>query len=302
MPLSLLAAILLQTSPSPIPITKALGISGVTQGGRVPAPVDLIQAKMADGTWKAPAAGETTPGVRNEATWTEMTANKDGVFEGPAIRGGYVFATYDSPKDQPMLLQAAGDSLVYINGVPRGGDPYGYGYLKIPFLLKKGRNEFLFSCGRGQLSANLIPLDLGTESLQFNDGDMTLPDIIVGKEETLVAAIPIINGTSKWTPHLSLAVRSSDLGVSQPMSDIPPLAPWSVRKVPFLFKTGARATPGEVSITIDFGGARGGFGFPKPVTTKIRVRRPTEHYKRTFISKIDGSVQYYAVSDRKSVV
>src|ERR1044072_3286328 len=119
MPLSLLAAILLQTSPRPIPITQPLGTSRVTQGARRPAPVDLIQAKRADGTWKAPAAGETTPGVRNEATWPEMTANRDGVFEGPAIRGGYVFAPSAPPKDQPMLLQAAGDSLVYINGVPR---------------------------------------------------------------------------------------------------------------------------------------------------------------------------------------
>src|SRR5688500_9425261 len=126
MVLPLIAAIAIQVQSADIPLITGLGISGVTQGGRVPAPVDLVQKRMVEGTWVAPKAGDAMAGIRDEVKWTEIQANKDGVFEGGATRGGYIYATYESPDERPMLLQAAGDTMVYINGAPRAGDPYSY--------------------------------------------------------------------------------------------------------------------------------------------------------------------------------
>jgi hypothetical protein len=149
--LPLLAFTLFQTSAD-IPMLSGLGISGVTQGGRAPASIDTVQSMIVEGTWKEPHAGDAAPAPRGgERKWEEIRANKEGVFEGGAAGGGYIYTSVESDSDKPMLLQATGDSMVYINGVPRGGDPYSYGYLKLPFLLKKGHNTFLFSCGRGRL-------------------------------------------------------------------------------------------------------------------------------------------------------
>ena len=137
-----------------IPILSGLGISGVTQGGRSPVAIDTVQSLIVEGAWKEPKAGDVVAGARGgERKWEEVKANKDGVFEGGPTQGGYVYATVESDKDKPMLIQAAGDTMVYVNGEPRGGDPYSYGWLKLPFQMKKGHNTFLFACGRGRLQA-----------------------------------------------------------------------------------------------------------------------------------------------------
>src|SRR5438477_380351 len=84
--------------------------------------------------------------------------------------------------------------MVYINGEPRGGDPYSYGYLKIPFLMKRGHNEFLFPCGRGRLQAKVIA---PKAALGLNADDATLPDIVAGETGNLLGAIPIVNCSSE---------------------------------------------------------------------------------------------------------
>jgi pimeloyl-ACP methyl ester carboxylesterase len=291
----LVALVLTAQQPNEIALVSGLGISGVTQGGRVPAPIDTLQSQIVEGKWTEPHADNTVPGARgNPSKWVAVTANKDGVFEGGPTQGGYVLLTAESDSDKPMLLHASGDTMVYINGEPRAGDPYSFGYLKIPFLMKKGRNTFLFSCGRGRLQAKLMaPPSSGP--LFLNIGDLTLPDAIVGSDETLVGGVPVVNCSGKRikTATLIAALGGGRVAVTR----LPPIEPYSVRKVPFEFSAPQGAAPGEFDIRLlVVDGTKTGLVTPQEEQIKVRVRKPTEHYKRTFISQIDGSVQYYAVT------
>jgi poly(3-hydroxybutyrate) depolymerase len=159
-----------------------------------------------------------------------------------------------------MLLDAAGHSVVFVNGGPRAGDPYSHGYVRLPVLLKKGTNELLFQCARGRIRAKLVD----PEGKVFVDArDVTAPDLIEGRAQTHPFAVVHVNATTQPV-------------VAQSQS-IPPL---SVRKV-------------RHDITHN--------GMPEEVTHEatgvtFRVRRPGLTYKQTFISDIDGSVQYYAVN------
>ena len=56
-----------------------------------------------------------------------------------------------------MLLEASGHGMVYVNGVLRGGDPYGNGSMRLPVSLRSGRNDLLFLCTRGPIRARLTP-------------------------------------------------------------------------------------------------------------------------------------------------
>ncbi len=288
--------VILSAQSADIPLVAGVGISGVTQGGRAPAPIDSVQALMVEGKWKEPHAGDKIAGPGGaERTWAAIKANKDGVFEGGPTRGGYINLGYDTNAEKPMLLVAQGDTMVYVNGVPRAGDPYGYGYLKLPFLMKKGHNEFLFSCSRGSLKARLVSPDLLVESVQLDGGDVTVPDIVVGEDRDLWGSVPFVNCSSHRATGARIKVRTEH-GDEIGKLDLPEVAPWTSRKVPFRFRPPRQMTAGEYKVSLDIGpDAAGGFGFPRPLPLTLRVRKPTEHYKRTFISKIDGSVQYYAV-------
>lgn len=290
---ALAVAFVLQ-SRGEIPIVSGLGVSGVTQGGRAPVGIDTVQSLVVEGKWAEPHAGDKVSGARGgDRTWAEVMANKDGVFEGGPTAGGYVFATVDSDVDKPMLLQASGDTMVYINGVPRAGDPYSYGYLKIPFPMKKGHNTFLFNCGRGRLQAKLI--DVGKpEAVLINTDDLTLPDILVDRDEKLLGAVPIINCTARRLVGLYMVIESGPEALGA--VELPPIQPFSIRKVPFQFHYGGKASTGEIPIELSIEEqTRDTMVIHDHAGVKVRVRKPTEHYKRTFVSKIDGSVQYYAV-------
>lgn len=272
---------------SDIPLVAGVGITGVAQGGRAPVGIDTVQQSVVEGRWKAPDAGVGVPGARGAArTWAEVKANKDGVFEGGPAGAGYIDLSASSEIARPMLLEASGATMVYVNGEPRGGDPYSYGYLKLPIMMRSGQNEFLFSCGRGRLQAKLVAPQAAQ---MLNVGDITLPDILVDERGDLFAAVPVINCEDAEVSGLSIGARVGD-GPEVRMN-LPRIEALTLRKCPFKISAGGQAL-GDVPLHLKL--YRKGVAIHEADTT-VSVRKPTEHYKRTFISGIDGSVQYFGV-------
>lgn len=214
--------------------------------------------------------------------WTKAAANAEGWFEGRAFSGGYARATIDWPRAETVLLDAVGHSLVYVNGEPRAGDVYGYGYVSLPVSLKAGKNEFLFVGGRGRLRAQLSAVP-APASLDLRDP--TLPDFRVGEKGDLWGAVIVRNATP--APMSNLRIRCAGRTTSLP--SVPAL---SVRKVPFRIPRPATGSA-EPELPIEL---RLGQRVLDRQSIKVRVREPNQTYKRTFISEIDGSLQYYAVN------
>ena len=75
--------------------------------------------------------------------WEALKASKDGSFSHRALSGGYAYFAVTADKEEIMLLEAAGHSAVHVNGEPRGGDPYSYGYLH----LQAGQQRLSLSSG-----------------------------------------------------------------------------------------------------------------------------------------------------------
>lgn len=269
--------------PSTIELREGLVIGRATTAGRLPVPQDAVIAKLVPGERVAPVAGEKweLPNGQTGA-WRALKAKEDGTFEAPELEGGgYVYISIDSAEARTMLLEAAGDNLVYVNGVPRAGDPYGYGYLRLPVTLKKGRNDFLFSVGRGELRAKLLA---PRPALALNPDDLTLPDSIPSDRGNLFGAIVVTNATNGDATGLRILCTS---GGKRTITSVPRVPAMSLRKVRFDFPAG--------STDIDLFLMRGNTPLNSAHFT-ARVRKPGETYKRTFVSNIDGSVQYYAVN------
>ncbi|MGI8924410.1 MAG: hypothetical protein ACR2HJ_10300, partial [Fimbriimonadales bacterium] len=183
---ALLAAVYL-TIPAEYTFTEVLAIPPVGQGGRSATHTDAIEKQIVLGTFVQPRGGESVTLADGKARmWNPAKANGEGWFEGEGFSGGYAFASYDSPEPRVMLLEASGHSMVYVNGTPRAGDVYGYGYLRLPVLLSKGNNTLLFATGRGRMRAKLVAPKSG---VAFDLGDPTLPDFVTGESPPMSAGV-----------------------------------------------------------------------------------------------------------------
>lgn len=257
-------------------------------GGRTPCPVDPIAYQMVEDTFKAPKVGDqmTMPDGK-KLSWADAKADKDGWIEGRELGGGYAFAEYESDKAKTMLLDASGHSMVYVNGAPRAGDPYGFGFVQLPVSIKMGKNELLFSVGRGRVRASLT--DISTE-VTIRTADPTFPDVIVGEPQRLLCSVLLMNSTSGTFVG---RIRGSVEGTSGTWSDVR-VTPMTVKKVSFWLEPVEARQAGQVDLKVELGDTKSS----GPISTqgfKLDVKTPDQVHKRTFYSSVDRSVQYYAV-------
>lgn len=242
---------------------------------------DQLENLMVTGAWRTPTAGAPLFGQ----TWEKLTFNAEGRFEGRLASTGVISLTHDAPEATEAVLETLGATLVYVNGELRSGDVYGNGALGIPVTLKKGRNEFVCVMGRGFLQARLV---FGRPEVGLDLRDATLPDIVEGEE-----------GLSKWMGLIvrnggeqakDLTVRAVPVGKGKPVTTpVPLVLADGLRKVKVGYD--AFAQPPHYRIQL----LRGGKVLDDQEVKLNRVK-PTQTHKRTFLSRVDGSVQYFAVN------
>ncbi|MGQ0627415.1 MAG: prolyl oligopeptidase family serine peptidase [Phycisphaerales bacterium] len=282
---------LVAPAQEPAELRRALGISGVTRSGRTLLRSDPIEAAIVAGSFVVPQEGDTV----GESTWKLLEANRDGWFEGPSIaRGGYLFVTHEAPEAEVLLLHAEGHSGVYVNGEPRGGDPYASGTVRTPVAFQKGRNTLLFGAGRGRVRARLVvpPAPVFVENL-----DATLPDVVGDRTTGLLAGVLVTNASTTWRTATIEVGTAGGTGTTRTPIELAPLAS---RKVPLTLPEIAK-TDGALRLIVrvlDTLSAGAGAMSAKAIhetSFDLRRRSETQTSVRTFISGIDGSVQYYAV-------
>lgn len=278
-------------STQPVVIRECLAIENPVRGRRSPVHIDAIESEIVAGTWKAPGEGDSVQMSQDDKRqWKKIAANDEGWFEDNALGGGYAYVRHDSEVDRVVMLEAMGHTMVYVNGEPRAGDPYSNGAMNIPILLRKGRNDLLFLVGRGRLHVELKspPAELFVDSR-----DATLPDVGAVMGESAVAAVHVVNATTKAWSHVQVyAVSENRSEVSRGFM-IPPL---SARKVAInfsseqladkklvLFATAMRTQEESTKVTLPL------------AEVELRSREPNQSHRRTFVSDIDGSAQYFAI-------
>ncbi len=181
--------------------------------------------------------------------------------------------------------------MVWVNGEPRAGDPYSYGYVHVPVQIKKGANLFLFTVARGDLKTKLTA---SPGEIFFNPGDITTPDLLTGRKYDGWAAVPVINATPAWQKGVTIV--STLPGSTPTRTELPELPPFSVSKVPIRIAGMPPAKPGPLSVTLALQRPKPDAGRSLDQTViRLRVLKPEQTHKVTFRSKIDGSVQYYAL-------
>ena len=253
-------------------------IGDVATRGRHAAHTDTVEAAVIDGTFEVTDA------------WTLVEPNDEGVLEHDALRGGYAFSIFTAEHAGPAVLQARGASMVYVNGVPRMGDPYSNGLLRLPVLLQKGENEFLFRVGRGRLAATLADAE---PRLAFMNVDDTTPDLVVDVAVDALIGVHVGNFTSEWNRNVTMLATGPN-GEERP-SFVGSIPPMSVRKIPVRLAAISPDETGEMSFTLALIDPAVEDSIDTRMVT-LEVVEPEATRRVTFQSDVDGSVQFYGLT------
>lgn len=276
--------------PAPIEVRQCLVLGGTGRPGRAAVAADPVGLALVRGTFAAPREGRSvTLADGRTLDWKPARAEADGVFRGRPFAVGYAFAAVESDADRVMILEASGHASVYVNGEPRAGDPYRYGYVKLPVALRKGENALVFQNGRGELRAKLVA---PRAAAQLETADATLPDLVVGQATDAWGAAVVVNASEATLAGASLRVALA--GGPEVVTPLPAMPALSTRKVGFRIGGLVPEATGRLGLTIAL--ARAGREGPfDTATVSLDVVQPDETRKVTFVSAIDGSVQYFGL-------
>lgn len=268
-------------------ITSVLRLDRVGVGRRSTVNTDAIEYQVATGSFVSPKEGdEVTAPDGSVHQWEAMPVGEGGGY-GP-IGGGWAYATVVAESDSIWMLKGNGYRHVYVNGEPRVGDLYGLGIVSLPIRLKEGENTFLFKAGRGGFSLEFAepPADVFLETR-----DSTLPDYVRGDTSEVFAGILISNATDRWLSGLTVRAGLGDAETSTEVSILPPLA---TKKIPVRLPPCPAGDDESVRVRLEIVCDETMIG--EPIDLSISVRDANQKHSRTFISGIDGSVQYFGVT------
>ncbi|UMB53072.1 prolyl oligopeptidase family serine peptidase [Lutibacter sp. A64] len=226
----------------------------------------------------------------NELKWKAISTDETNTFSNKDLKSSYVYLTYKSNSEKTVLFEASGHTMLLINGLPHEGDHYDFGWNLIPLKLKKGTNTFILKVGRfPRIRARLIEPQ---KPVQFTSRDLTMPDILVEETKDYKGAIRVINASNNWVENYTI---SSNLLGTQKESKVIAIPPMSVLKVPFSIASVSKETPLEqVNLQLELKDNKSQIVSNQIV--KVEIKTKHKHHKKTFISNIDGSVQYYSVA------
>jgi predicted esterase len=240
------------------------------------------------------------------------------LYGGAGVNGvSYAYAEFENQGEKRALVIAEGAGF-RLNGKGFVGDPYAAGYVRIPVLLKDGKNRILVSVGGSgdqDFTFKIIPAPFPVMAIYK---DATVPDIIYGEELNSWVGIPILNTTPNTINNVTVTIgydspvggtsprnggdlpqsRLESIGVWKPLIQkitLDRIAPLCGKKIPVPLKiTQAikESIPGDtilVPIKIIYE------NYIDSGYIKLRLRKSSQTRKETFISAIDSSVQYYAV-------
>ncbi len=272
--------------------TEGLFLPRASKGGGVYLSQDIIAWQYATGKFTKPqSALAVSAFFPNDSlpSWKSIAADTTHTFRNRQLRNATLYTSYLSPASEVVLLDAKGHTRVYINGLPYEGDHYDFGYTLIPVKLKKGNNDFVYTPGRfGQVNSKLIT---PKKSTFFTLRDMTLPDLIVGETDEKWAAVRVVNCSEKSLKNLTITAQlPTGEKVSTTGGNIIPLA---VRKLGFKLPATKEKEekPIKVKLTLQAGNQ-----IIDTTTITVQLRPTSTYHERTFISNVDGSVQYYSVT------
>jgi hypothetical protein len=280
--------------------TEGLALRNAIKPGMLTGTQDIVFWLIASGQFERPQAGSKLNQRYDDdpedkaLIWEAIESDTAGIFRGDLNRA-YVYTGFESPEETIALLDATGHTRVFVNGLPREGDHYDYGYNLIPFKLQKGLNQFVYTYGRfGRVSSKIV---LPEKPVQLTPRDVTLPSVIRDEKRERWGAVRVINATEESiNGYQIICMLETGEQAVQEMDHIISLTARKIKfRIPFPLLT---VQADSLMATLVLKNNEG--EEIDRMQIKLNVKDANRHHERTFISNIDGSVQYYSVAPSTS--
>ncbi len=273
-------------------VREGLAVGLVGSYGRSAVPTDLLSWQLATGAFAEPREGALlNPGDKTRPqAWARVEAGADGWIAEPGAERRLALrrrelgtAAHDGARRVRLLRRARQRRAARRREIRHGlGPPPGPPGQGPQYVL-------LFQGERGRIRARLFD---PPAPVFFVDSDATLPDIVIGETRALWAGIRLVNTTEDTIDAVEISYSAGERrGTAVVRATIPAARrPASCRS---RSSRRRRASEGAVQLTLN-GRVRAGtraFDLP-PFNVPLKAVKPTAHYVRTFVSEIDGSVQY----------
>ncbi|MCS7250647.1 MAG: prolyl oligopeptidase family serine peptidase [candidate division WOR-3 bacterium] len=208
----------------------------------------------------------------------------------------YAYTEIEMEEDKIMLVMAERVGSFLVNGRGYLGDVYGHNFFRIPVKFKKGKNSILLKVsGYGERNFKFIILEPKNDII-FIKEDITKPDILKEKEKiNLILGIPFLNITEeKIDFKLKFYLKDEILKEENRF-----LMPFAITKFPIELRIDKEKINFDdsilyISLVIET---------QKEIqkdSFKIYITSETLPHSVTFISQIDSSCQYFAISYPKN--
>jgi len=204
---------------------------------------------------------------------------------------GFAYAEFDCPRACRALALAPKLGGFVLNGRGYLGDVYGNGWFQIPVQLDSGKNRILLRIsgyGDQQVRFLLVP---PAAPVMVVAEDITAPDIVADSNLAGWLGVPVLNTTPDRldTVRLAVILPSGDTAGRALVLDVPG---YGAQKVPVRISIPARPFD-TAGLALVVNATCAGDSFSD--TTHLRMRRPEQSRKVTFVSAVDSSCQYYSV-------
>ncbi|MGB9721299.1 MAG: prolyl oligopeptidase family serine peptidase [bacterium] len=205
------------------------------------------------------------------------------------LSASIVYGEFECNEKVYALVSAQGVGFFVLNGLLLPGDVYGDRYVQIPVMLQGGKNKIILRASGYTGHSFSLKIITKPEPLMIIQ-DITLPDLIRGESYSGYIGVPVVNTTDRVMKKLKIEIYGDDIEKTE--KEIIKIMPLSVIKIPVSLKSKDRIETGEstlVRIRIY------NKIYEADDSLWIKIKNPDEPYKRTFISKIDNSCQYYGI-------
>ena len=231
----------------------------------------------------------------------KIESDDKGWFKGRELRGVYLFYSVPQAKNGFYLVEARGIDMFYYNGDAYIGNRYmwkdefepwepDFSYSFTPVNIIDNNKLFVFKSNRGNAKIIFHRID---EGVYINPKGSTLPDILIGEKVNHFAGINIINATDEVKNNLQLKVFNKELNVNF-MNKLSTIESSTVRKFPIVLKGDKVADKvGKYIFKLYLLYNNTVLDSSEII---INVKDSSSVYKRTFLSNIDSSVQYYTIN------
>lgn len=253
---------------------------------------DPVLRAIGDGTFAFPDVGADEDGVM----WRDVELADDGELQFVGFGAGdryYAVAAVPGSMGRGLSARVARFAEAYVEGRRVPSDPYGTNRHRVPLPLAEEENLIVLVNRIGN-PFGIVSFEATDDRVLFNPRDLTVPNLREGDDSIQYIGVPVLNFEAGDVTEVTARIEESDHFHASAL-DYPSLPPSGLTKIAFELRPKATWSGPDTEIPVKMRLDVGSLGVSFAFETMLTVVEALSPHRRTFLSSIDRSAQFYGL-------